>query len=171
MTRLCAARQTSWRGSSSRPATNSRPRAWTRRQPFLVSCRTVDGFFADMLQQLGRAIMLVEASINARLIIKAAEERQRLAEAAEHAKAADLARTHGAYGGMATLTTRVAFEVTDRRSACAFLWRHFDDEAIQKAIRSRIRDGGDEFKIMVGKVDAHHESGVKYFMEERALVR
>lgn len=113
------------------------------------------------------AAMASEDDLDAALAAdQAAAEAARLAQA----KPADLARTHGAHGGVATLRASVGFEIVDRPAACAGFWSWFDDEAIAKAARAFIRHGGESLKgdLADGPVVAH---GVRFFIEEKALVR
>ena len=79
-----------------------------------------------------------------------AEERAKQAEAdaikaqeAAIAKAADLARTRGDYGGVASLRTRWTGVLTDRATLkLEFLRDHIPEAALEAAIRSFVKAGG-----------------------------
>lgn len=142
----------------------------SEKEPFLSGGRTVDGFFSALAARMVNAITMVEASINGRLIVLAAEERARRGAEGAQAKPADLARTHGAHGGVATLTQRVGFEVVDKRTACANLWRLIDDEALAKAVRAYIRERGDGLRRQLADGPAV-DAGIRFTLEEKALVR
>jgi hypothetical protein len=104
--------------------------------------------------------------------LQAAREAREAAAAAEqaaNAKAADLARTRGAFGGTATLATTIAAEITDKQAAVRALAQWFDEESVLKAIRAYGRANKAEVKrdIAAGKQPV---SGVRFYEEYAARV-
>ena len=84
---------------------------------------------------------------------------------------ADVARTKSAIGSLATLRTDVGFEITDMRSAITHVWRHIDPAAVEKAIRRYARERGPEFKAQIMQAGSVHESGIRFFIQRKALTR
>ncbi len=104
--------------------------------------------------------------------LQAARRAQEEADAAQReaeAKAADMARTRGALGGVATLATSLDFEITDRVKAALSLARFMDDAAIDKAARALIRTTRDQLKrdVAAGRQTV---DGVRFFEAFKARV-
>lgn len=89
-----------------------------------------------------------------------AAEQAAAAQRQAEAKTADLVRTHGAYGGVATTRTTWQARVVDRKKLD---WKKLgpllDDDAIMKAARAFVRLGGRECK------------GLEIYEETKAVVR
>lgn len=76
--------------------------------------------------------------------IRAGAEAERAAKEAE-AKAADLTKARGEFGSVASLRTFWTFEIEDIHAVpLETLRRHFTPDAIEKAVRAYVRDGGRE---------------------------
>lgn len=101
-----------------------------------------------------------------------AQRRQEEAVAAERAataKAADLARTRGAFGGTATLTTMIEAEITDKAEAVRALAQWFDEDSVLKAIRAYGRANKAEIRRNIA--DGRQPiSGVRFYEEYAARV-
>ena len=134
--------------------------------PFLEAGRTVDALFATALGSLALAIARVEGTIGRYLSDKLAD-----LEPGSEIAVADAARTKSAIGSLATLRTDVGFEVTDTRSAITHVWRHIDGAAVEKAIRRYARERGPEFKAEIAQAGSVHESGIRFFIQRKALTR
>lgn len=87
----------------------------------------------------------LDAAVEAEEAANRAAEAAAEAERSDDAKAAELSRTRGDYGAVASLRTHWTFRDLDRdKLALEPLRQHIPTDAIEKAVRSYIRAGGRE---------------------------
>ena len=104
----------------------------------------------------------------------AQSEAAALRDAARHASAADLTRRHTGTGGVLSAKTSVGHEIVDAQDAAISLWRYFDDDAMEKAVRAWVREH-DRNGALKDQLVAHPRkqplAGVRLFIERKANVR
>lgn len=89
----------------------------------------------------------LDAAIEAEHRAKQAEADRLAADKAAHVKAAELSRTRGDYGAVASLRTTWDFEGLDRKAIdLETLRNHLPQDGIEKAIRAYIKAGGRELR-------------------------
>lgn len=101
----------------------------------------------------------LDRAIEAEDAAKKAEGAAALATKAADAGAADLSRTRGDFGAVASLRTTWTFDEMDRAALdLETLRQHFPQDGLEKAVRSYIKAGGRELR------------GVRIFADEHAVV-
>lgn len=104
---------------------------------------------------------------------EAAEEAARRAEREAQAKPADLTKSRGEYGSVASLRSVLAFEITNLSEInLNGLRRFFSEDDIKKAIRGLMRVNQDEIKRYVkgGNGDAYI-NGIRFYEDQQTRVR
>lgn len=100
------------------------------------------------------------SAVGAEEAAKAAHQAQQAAGREAHAKAAELSRTRGQHGSVASLRSKWTGEITDRAILdLNALRQHIHEEALQKAIRSFVKAGGRE--LTGARIWENHSTAVR----------
>lgn len=103
----------------------------------------------------------------------AAEEAARRAEREAQAKPADLTKSRGEYGSVASLRSVLAFEITQFGTVPLHELRpYLSRDAVERAIRGFMRDNADRIKATVKNGDGYGVlTGVRFYEDQQTRVR